>query len=262
MKIFALFVFFAVACLAVDAQPRSNWNGFKSAVVLTYDDALNVHLDNVIPALDSAGFKGTFYLTASSDAFTKRMDEWKLAAAKGHELGNHTMFHPCRGDMPGREWVRAEYDLSSYTLKRVRDEIKMTNVMLQSLDGKTERTFAYPCGDVTAGGLLYIEAITPDFVAARGVEPVILQQDSIDLFTVGCFSIAGQSSEYMIDIVKKGMKENGLVVFLFHGVGGEHGLNVDLKEHQELIAFLKQNQNEIWITTFVDVMKYVKSRAH
>jgi hypothetical protein len=58
------------------------------------------------------------------------------------------------------------------------------------------------------------------------------------------------------------MKENGLVVFLFHGVGGEHGLNVDLKEHQELIAFLKQNQNEIWITTFVDVMKYVKSRAH
>jgi hypothetical protein len=51
-------------------------------------------------------------------------------------------------------------------------------------------------------------------------------------------------------------------VFLFHGVGGEHGLNVDLKEHRELITFLKQNQNEIWITTFVDVMKYVKSLPH
>ena len=29
----------------------------------TYDDALNVHLDNVIPALDSLNLKGTFYLS-------------------------------------------------------------------------------------------------------------------------------------------------------------------------------------------------------
>ena len=31
------------------------WQGKKCAVALTYDDALNVQLDNVIPLLDSLG---------------------------------------------------------------------------------------------------------------------------------------------------------------------------------------------------------------
>jgi len=66
----------------------------------------------------------------------------------------------------------------------------------------------------------------------------------------------------MIDIVKKAMKENALVVFLFHGVGGEHGLNVDNKEHQKLVKFLKQNQKDIWVTTFIDAMKFAKSANH
>ena len=256
MRITILLVFVSIAAFG---QP---WNGYRSAVVLTYDDALNVHLDNVIPALDSAGFKGTFYLTVGSTAFTNRMDEWKLAAAKGHELGNHTMFHPCRSDMPGRDWVRAEYDLSTYTLKRMRDEIRLTNVMLQSVDGRKERTFAYPCGDYTAGGLSYVEAITPDFVAARGTEAKVLQLKDIDVMTTACFSIAGQKSDYMIDLVKQGMAQGGLIIFLFHGVGGEHNLNVDLEEHRKLIAFLKENQKDVWITTFFDAMKFVKRQGH
>ena len=39
------------------------WNGKKCTVVLTYDDALNVHLDNAIPLLDSFRLKGSFYLS-------------------------------------------------------------------------------------------------------------------------------------------------------------------------------------------------------
>ncbi|HMJ71077.1 MAG TPA: polysaccharide deacetylase family protein [Cyclobacteriaceae bacterium] len=250
-------VFILAISVSAIAQTKP-WNGYKSAVVLTYDDALNVHLDNVIPALDSAGFKGTFYLTVSSGAFTQRMPEWKRAADNGHELGNHTMYHPCRGGSD-RSWVRPEYDLITYTLKRIDDEVRMTNVVLQSVDGKTERTFAYPCGDMRVGEQSYVETISDDFVAARGVEDKIMQHGKVDPYTTSCFSIAGQTGEHMIDLVKRSMKENGLLVLLFHGVGGEHGLNVELKEHRKLIAFLKENQNDIWIAPFVDVMKYVKT---
>ncbi len=257
MKITSVLILFALPLVA-NAQ-TGKWNGHKSAVVLTYDDALNVHLDNVIPSLDSAGFKGTFYLTVSSGAFTNRMAEWKKVASNGHELGNHTMFHPCRGGTGDRSWVRPEYDLNNYTVKRVEDEIRMTNVILNSLDGKTQRTFAYPCGDMRAGGQFYIEAITDDFVGARGTEEKIMQYGQIDPFTVGCFNIAGQDAEYMIGLVRKVMKEGGLLVFLFHGVGGEHGLNVDGKEHQKLIDFVKQNEKEIWVAPFVDVIQNVKT---
>jgi peptidoglycan/xylan/chitin deacetylase (PgdA/CDA1 family) len=249
----------AVLLLATISGFAQKWNGYKCTVVLTYDDALNVHLDNVIPALDSAGFKGTFYLTVASDAFTKRMSDWKNAAAKGHELGNHTMYHPCAGG-EGRSWVRPEYDLRTYTVKRIEDEVKMTNVLLQSVDGKTERTFAYPCGDTQAGGQSYIEAIADDFYAARGTEQKMLKLDNIDPMTTACYSMVGAKGNDMIGLVKQAMQEEGLLIFLFHGVGGEHNLNVDLKEHQALIHFLKDNQKDIWVPSFIDAMKFVKSK--
>jgi peptidoglycan/xylan/chitin deacetylase (PgdA/CDA1 family) len=253
MRLTALLILMSLTATA------QSWHGYKSAVVLTYDDCLNVHLDNVIPTLDSAGFKGTFYLTVSSTAFTNRMNDWRQAAVKGHELGNHTMYHPCVGGTADRAWVKSDYDLNNYSIKRIEDEIKMTNVLLQTIDGKTERTFAYPCADTRAGGQSYIEAITDDFVAARGVEDKVIPFGKFDYYKTACFSIAGQDANYMIDIVKKAMKEKALVVFLFHGVGGEHGLNVENKEHQKLIAFLKQNQEDIWVTTFIDAMKFAKS---
>ena len=55
------------------AQFNPAWRGKKAAVVLTYDDALNVHLDNAIPLLDSLGLKGTFYLTAFAPGSKNRI---------------------------------------------------------------------------------------------------------------------------------------------------------------------------------------------
>lgn len=255
------FLSIVLASIAFAASAQTPWKGHKSAVVLTYDDCLNVHLDNVIPSLDSAGLKATFYLTVASDAFTKRTNEWKLAAVKGHELGNHTMYHPCRGGTPDRSWVSPDYDLNTYSLRKIDAEVKMTNTMLRLVDGKTERTFAYPCADTYAGGQSYIEIIKDDVIAARGVDDAIMSMGKIDPYKTAAFSIAGQDANYMIDIVKKAMNENGLVVFLFHGVGGEHALNVDLKEHRKLVKFLKQNEKDIWVTTFIDAMKFAKSQS-
>ena len=72
------------------AQDKNPWNGKKCAVVLTYDDALNVHLDNVVPALDSLNLKGTFYLSGYFPGCRNRLADWKVAAQRGHELANHT----------------------------------------------------------------------------------------------------------------------------------------------------------------------------
>ena len=87
-----------------DTSSKRPWKNKKCAVVITYDDAINEHLDNAIPVLDSLGLKATFYLTAYSPACAKRLTEWRAVAARGHELGNHTLFHPCMGNMPGRSF--------------------------------------------------------------------------------------------------------------------------------------------------------------
>lgn len=250
-----LFCLWSMTALA-QKQP---WNKKQCAVVLTYDDALNVHLDKAIPALDSLKLKGTFFLIASSPAFTKRMPEWKKVADNKHELANHSMFHPCNGSLPGRSFVQPDYDLATYTVKRFTDEIRMTNTLLQSLDGKTERTFAYPCGDMTAGGASYVEAIKADFVAARGVHPAMLPNKPTNYSNIGCYSVQGQTGEELIALVKKAMETNSLIVFLFHGVGGEHALNVSLEAHSKLLHFLKDNEKKIWNPTFLEAAKYMQA---
>jgi len=242
---------------ALCAQP---WKNKKCAVVLTYDDALNVHLDNAIPLLDSLGLKGTFYLSAYFPGCKERIADWRKAAAHGHELANHTLFHPCIGNTPGRGWVGAERDMSRYTMPRLLDEIRMTNVFLEAIDGKTKRTFAYPCGDTAIGDSSYIPKIKNDFVSARGVKSEMVPLGQTDLYNVGSYMINGQSGDQLIALVKEAMKNNTLLVFLFHGVGGEHGLNVGLKEHRQLLQFLKANEKEIWITTFIDVTEYMQAQ--
>jgi len=239
------------------AQEKNLWNNKKCAVALTYDDALNIHLDKVIPLLDSLNFRATFYIPGNSSAFKNRIQDWALASKNGHELGNHTLFHPCVGNMQGREWVKPEYDLNSYTLQRITDEIEMTNVLLGAIDGKKNRTFAYTCGDMKVGDTSFVDIVKKYFVAARGVGGIIQKIDEIDLFNIGCYMVNGQSGEDLIELVKKAMNENALLVFLFHGVGGEHSINVSSEAHRKLLYFLKQNEKDIWVAPLIDIGEYL-----
>jgi len=253
----SLLTFFAALTITTAAQPKL-WNGKQCTVVLTYDDALEVHLDNAIPSLDSMGFKGTFYLSAAFPGFKNRVEDWRKAARHGHELANHSLFHPCASDAPGRDWVSADYDLSHYSVRRMTDEIRVNNMVLNLLDGKTKRTFAYPCGDMTATGTSYVEAIKGDFVAARGTKSEIITNiKDIDLFNVSSYVVSNHTGEALINLVKDTMKQKGLIVFMFHGVGGGHNINVDLKAHQQLLHYLKQNEKSIQITTFIDVVEEI-----
>ncbi|TKK66734.1 chitooligosaccharide deacetylase [Ilyomonas limi] len=240
------------------AQNTTTWQGRQCAVVLTYDDALNVDLDNAIPALDSLGLKATFYLSGYSGTLDTRLKDWRAAAANGHELANHTLFHPCTGSLPGRGFVTSDYDLDNYSVRKITDEIRMTNAFLKAMDGKTERTFAYPCGDTKIHDTAYIEWVKNDFVAARGTQPEMPAIDTIDLYNIGCYAINGQTGAELIALVKQAMEKHTLLVFLFHGVGGGHSLNVSLPAHSELLHFLKQNEKNIWIAPMLQVAEYIK----
>lgn len=243
----------------VENQDESKpWKGKKCAVVLTYDDALNVHLDNVIPALDSLSLKGTFYLTASSDASGKRIKDWRTIAANGHELGNHTLYHPCDATGPGMSWVKPEYDLSKYSLSRIQDEIKMCNAYLKAIDGQDKRTFAFTCGHKKVAEGEFNQTLSDEFVAARSVRHEMHGFDEQNLMDIDCYGMAGETGEKMIELVKQAQKDGKLLVFLFHGVGGEHALNVSAQAHSQLVHYLKENEKDIYIDTMLNVAEHIK----
>src|SRR3984885_7918651 len=136
-KALSIAAFTVFTALSLSMAPGVKvWNNKQCAVVLTYDDAIDADLDNVVPALDSMKFKGTFYIIGSSPVVGKRMNEWRAAAKGGHELGNHPLFHPCDGSLPGRSFVTPDIDLSKYTVSRAVDEIRVNNALLKAIDDK------------------------------------------------------------------------------------------------------------------------------
>jgi len=246
------------------AEPGGNFewpDGVRAAVNLAYDDALDSQLDNVIPALDRYGFRGSFYMTLASDATRLRLDEWRLAAASGHELGNHTLYHPCSGSKPNREWVKPWHDLDRTPLDSLLEEIVLANTMLNAIDGRTERTFTTTCGDLHAAGDYYIDAIRPLFVAVKARFGGVTQDmNTLDPYLVIVETPSDVTGEQLIAIVEEAGRKGTMANFTFHGVGGDH-LAVSIEAHEQLLQYLDANRNIYWVDTFLNIMKYVKSKA-
>ena len=83
---FLIWVFLLVVSIPKIDEAHFTWpKDTKAAVVLTYDDALDCHLDVAVPQLDEFGLKGTFYCTGISQSLYNRLDEWRETAQDGHE---------------------------------------------------------------------------------------------------------------------------------------------------------------------------------
>lgn len=251
-----------VASSAHAADAPFVWpHGTKAAVSLAYDDALNSQLDIAIPALNRAGLKGSFYLTLSSETVRKRMTDWRAAARRGHELANHTLFHQCSRAAPDREWVAVENDLDHTSVAQLLAQIRVGNTLLHAIDGKRERTFTTPCGDLQAGGENYLAAIKSDFVAAKSAfGGVSSTMQSFDPYGVTIATPTNVTGAELIDIVKRAASAGTMANITFHGVGGDY-LTVSKEAHAELLAYLAAHRDIYWTDTFINIMKYVIAKS-
>lgn len=256
-------LFLILTALSAQTKKTFEWpNGAKAAIALTYDDGLPSHIDTVAPMLKKYNFKATFYPTVSSPSLYEHMDQWKNLAIEGHELGNHTVYHPCQKSKKGMEWVKDYYDLDKYTSDQIAEEIKLANTLLLALDGKKNRSFAYPCAHYFAGGESYQDFIASEFSAARGAsgvqEPLINVAD-IDLSNVQSWAPNNHSGEDLISYIKEIIKHETFSTITFHGVGAEH-LRVSTAGHEKMLQFLDANRDKIWVGTFEEITEYIEAK--
>ncbi len=245
---------------AGQTEPFKWPNGARAAVSLAYDDALDSHLDIVIPALDRHGFRGSFYLVMSREPVGRRLEEWRAAAAAGHELGNHSLYHQCSASKPDRAWVQPGRDLDRVPAAEMVEDIHLANAFLFAIDGREERTFTAPCGDVEASGENYVELIKQDFIAVKagpgGVPPTM---ETLDPYAVGVFAPVGVSGEELIGMVMEAAETGTMANLTFHGVGGDY-LSVSAEAHEQLLEHLAANPEIYWVDTFLNIMSHVKGR--
>lgn len=252
-----IILFLSTGLSGVRGQDGFIWpDGAEAAVCLTYDDGLDCHLDVAAPALEHHGFRGTFYVTGRSASLYRRMEEWRELAGRGHELGNHTLFHPCYGDQ--YDWVLPEYDLNSYTFPRLMAELSVANSLLKAVDGREERSFAYTCTNTTIDGIPFIDSIHGLFPAARGGGPLPERMEQVDLYNVPSWGVSDPTGEEMVAFVEEAMVKGTIAVFMFHSVGGGY-LNTSAPAHEMLLEYLDAHRDKIWTAPFLEVMQYVRS---
>ncbi|MGF6272053.1 peptidoglycan/xylan/chitin deacetylase (PgdA/CDA1 family) [Massilia sp. UYP11] len=235
--------------------------GARAAVSLAYDDALDSQLDHAIPVLDRHGIKGTFYLELSRPSVAARMRDWRAAAANGHELGNHSLFHQCSGAGPDRTWVAPHRDLDTTTREQMRDQVLLGNTMLAAIDGRHERTYTAPCFDVDAGGGDYLTPLHASFVAIKAGKGASIPASmaALDPFRVTSSAPVGASGAELIAQVRQAAAQGTMIAFTFHGIGGDH-LSVSSQAHEELVRFLAAHREVYWTDTFLNIMKHVRQR--
>lgn len=239
-----------------------NWpQGARAAVSLGYDDGLASQLDHVVPALNARGLRGSFYLPINSPTLPARQGEWRAAAAAGHELGNHSLFHGCSARGPGRDWVLPHRDLDQQTPAAVQEQILAANTWLQALDGRSRRTFTPPCLDLTASGQDFVTALQPHFVAYRATGPgMVGDTEQLRPYAMPVYFVEGMSGEQLIALVEQAAARGALVSLLFHGVGAEH-LSVTREAHDQLLDHLARHKDRFWTDSFVNIMEAARGQA-
>lgn len=233
----------------------------KAAIVLTYDDALRSQLDFAVPQLAAAKLQGTFFL--DGDITPDDMLRWRKVAAAGHELGNHSMFHPCpRAMLPGR----VNYHTDNYDVARMLEEIAAMNNLLYGIDGVTARTYSVPCSQTLVGGTDYTDALRHSgqirFVRTGGDQwnSVITDFIKLDPFRTPSYGPVDEpTGVQLIAYVERVRAAGGLGVLQFHGVGGDY-LKVTAEAHQALVDHLRSHP-DIWVGTFQEVLDYVSSHT-
>lgn len=232
----------------------------KAAVCLTYDDGLDCHIDIAQPALDQFGFKGTFYCTGNSESLKTRMEAWRNLVAKGHELGNHTIYHPCIKARTGRDtfdWVRPEYDLGQYTINQIKSELRVANILLNAVDGKNRRTYAYTCSDYLVSGDSFIDSLYSFFPAARNDGPIPNSMDDLNMYFMPSGDVSDFTGKDLIRYVEDAKAKGTIATIMFHGVGADY-LRVSAAAHLELLEYLDKHRDEYYVDTFLNITDYIK----
>lgn len=231
---------------------------------LTYDDALPIHHQYVAPALEARGINGTFYVLISGDPL-QNVEKWKAVASRGHELGNHSLFHPCRREPPEQySWLDAGFDLRSYTPERFRLELRVANFVLYLLDGKQLRTYGNTCSETYIGDgknrRSMDDLLRTDFVAARGAftSQMVSVSKDLNLMNVGHATADFRSFDDLHDEIARARKSGAWLVYMIHGVGPEtKELYIERDVHERLLDYLA-GETDIWTQPFISVALYVR----
>lgn len=236
-------------------------HGCRAAVSLSFDDGRPSQLDVGMPLLDRAGVRATFYV--SIGALAGRTAAWQAAADRGHEIGNHTLTHPCSANF---SFVDDDHVLESYTLAKMAHELLAANQRIDQLIGVRPRTFAYPCGQTQVGrgtGVRsYVPLVARHFeVGRRAFDEVPNDPSCCDLAVANGMDLDGLSwgrSRRLLDDTAHGGR---WLILVGHDVATTAAAQtVRTDTLQRLCDWCLDPASGVWIDTVARIGAHVRER--
>jgi peptidoglycan/xylan/chitin deacetylase (PgdA/CDA1 family) len=230
--------------------------GKKAAISLSFDDARLSQIDAGMDLFARYEVQATWYV--SLPTMEQRLSGWREAVAAGHEIGNHTLHHPCTGNFP---WSRANA-LEDYTLERMRFELVETNRRLADLLGVTCRTFAYPCGQTFVGrgwdAASYVPLVAELFTAGRGW-PAECPNDPYfcDLAHLLGAPSDGLAFEQLQPLLATAQEKGHWLVLAGHEIGSPGRLTTHVSTLERLLQYAQAPENGLWLAPVITIADYV-----
>jgi peptidoglycan/xylan/chitin deacetylase (PgdA/CDA1 family) len=243
----------------------------QGAISLTFDDGLPSHLKVAVPNLDQRELRATFYLNPNGpeksiwrSTWCRKLNPWLQVWRAGHEIGNHSLNHPCSFNIPVG-WARNLLDMN---LDELRTDLVTAQQRLQAVFPQDASSFAYPCYETSVGRgrgrVSYIPLVAEMFVAGRsgGELRAELANDPYDcnLHCLSSWAVERQRGDFMIRLVEQAVSQGRWGIFTFHGIQ-EGRLPVRIADFIELLDYLKRQNEGIWIAPLAEVASYIAERV-
>lgn len=228
------------------------FNGRRAALSLSFDDARPSQLDCGVPILDEHGVPASFYVSLYN--VEARAEDWRLAARRGHEIGNHTLTHPCSGNFA----FARKNPLEEYTLARMAEELDEASSEIHRLTGVTPTTFAYPCGQMFVGigvrRASYVPLVAERFVVGRGyLIETHNDPQRCDLAAAASLGIDRRPWEWIRDMIDAAIEAGGWIILTAHDVGEAGRLTVFPDVLSMLCQYVRSRESELWTATVAAV---------
>jgi peptidoglycan/xylan/chitin deacetylase (PgdA/CDA1 family) len=241
-------------------QEDFRWpEGKRAAISLTFDDARHSQVTRGIPILDEYGTKATFYVSIRT--FKERFDAWKKAAINGHEIGSHTLTHPCSGNF-SFIYDRA---LEDYTLDKMRHELVGANNIIENLLGVRPVSFAYPCGQKFVGRgknlKSYVPLVAEEFMTGRGwMDEWSNNPAFCDMANLMAMELDGKDFEQVKHLIDRTLANGGWLIFCGHEIGEAGRQTVYSSTLKAICEYAQDPANGLWLDTVQAVANHIRKQ--
>lgn len=253
--------FLLIACcpILLKSQDKFPWpEGKKFAISISFDDSRQSNIDHGIPLLDKYGVKATFYV--HPNVVKESLPAWKQVVANGHEIGNHTLLHPCSENFA---WARKN-PLEAYTLASMKEELLECGRQTKELLGVMPTSFAYPCGQTFVGRgegkKSYVPVVAELFTSGRGwLDEAPADPLFCDLAEVSGMKMDDMDFRELMPLIEYARENNLWLVLVGHDTKPERSAqNTRLTFLAEFCEYVRAH-DDIWSATVGDVAAYIET---